>query len=115
MVLLGCFWYRVTGYQVRADRITISRMASDVDIPIRDIESIEFDPDGMKRSLKVFGNGGVFGFYGKFWNRKYGKYRAFVTDLKKVVVIRTGENIFMLSPEEPEKFIEKIKGKLRVD
>jgi len=112
LILLGCYWYRVTGYQVDANRITINRLASDVDIPLGKVESIDFDPEAMKRSLKSFGNGGVFGFYGKFWNRKYGRYRAYVTDLNKVVVIRAGGTIYMLSPEQPEKFIDKIKEKL---
>ncbi len=42
----------------------------------------------MRGSLRLFGNGGMFSITGLYRNRALGNYRAFVTDLKKTVVLR---------------------------
>jgi len=112
IILLACFWYRVTGYQIDSRYLVIQRLSFDFLIPIDEIESVEIDHQAMKSSWKLFGNGGLFGFYGHFRNQQYGRYRAFVTDSKKVVVVKTKDKIFMVSPDKPDKFVEKLKHKL---
>ncbi|TQV72840.1 hypothetical protein FLL45_15350 [Aliikangiella marina] len=111
-ILLACFWYRVTGYQLDSRELTIKRLVFDFIIPLDEIESVEFDQTAMKRSLRMFGNGGLFGFYGYFRNDRYGSFRAFVTDSQNVVVIKTSEKIFMVSPDKPEKFVNKLNDLL---
>ena len=62
----------------------------------------------MRGSLRLFGNGGIFSITGLFRNRALGNYRAFVTDLKRTVVLRFPERIIVVSPECPEKFVAEI-------
>ena len=62
----------------------------------------------MARSLRIFGNGGLFSVCGRFRNRELGHYRAFVTDPKNAVVLRFGEQTIVISPEGPKEFVEAL-------
>ena len=66
----------------------------------------------MARSIRVFGNGGLFAVTGIYRNRKLGTYRAYVTDRKLSVVLRTraGKSI-VVSPERPEAFLATLRAR----
>lgn len=112
LILVVCFWHRVTGYHVDSHNLVIQRASFDFMIPIEEIESITLDSNAMSRSWRLFGNGGLFGFYGRFRNEAYGSYRAFVTDNKNIVVVKTKTAVYMISPENAEKFVEKLNSKI---
>jgi len=112
LILLICFAYRVTGFDVSKRQILIKRIVGDFSIPVEEIDEIYFDQDAMKNSIRTFGNGGLFGFYGRFRNKTLGPYRAFVTSTKKAVVIKTKKQTFVLSPEKPEAFVRKVEAGL---
>ena len=42
----------------------------------------------MRRGIRTFGNGGGFSFTGFYYNQRLRSYRAFVTDLRRTVVLR---------------------------
>ena len=71
--------------------------------------SIEPDPNAMKGSIRTFGNGGFFSFSGRFRNSQLGSYRAFATDPKRAVVIKTEKRTFVITPQDPDDFILKCK------
>ena len=110
LILFVCYLYQVSSYHLDSKNIVIKRFAPNFYIPVSSIESVEIDNNAMKRSLRIFGNGGLFGFYGRFRNKKYGSYRAFVKDLKKLVVIKTDKKTIIISPDKPEVFVKKLKG-----
>ena len=62
----------------------------------------------MRRSIRTFGNGGLFAFVGRYRNRLIGPYRAYATDLHKTVVLRFTDKTIVITPEEPEKFVQDI-------
>lgn len=107
-----CFAYRVTGYELDNKQILVKRMVGDFLVSLNEIDSIEVNPDAMKRSFRTFGNGGLFGFYGRFRNSIYGPYRAFVTDPKNSVILKLQKSTIILSPDQPQKFAEKLAEKL---
>lgn len=112
LIPLICYVYRVTGYELDSKQILVKRMAGDISLPLNEIESFEVNSEAMKRSFRTFGNGGLFGFYGRFKNAVYGPYRAFVTDPKKSVVLKQRNSVIILSPDEPHKFVKKLTQKL---
>ena len=59
----------------------------------------------MSRSIRLFGNAGCFSVIGWFWNRKLGRYRAFVMDPKRAVVLRFADYVLVVSPDQPAKFV----------
>ena len=45
---------------------------------------------------------------GCFWNRKLGRYRAYVTDPKRAVVLRFDDRVVVVSPDCPAEFVAAV-------
>ena len=72
------------------------------------LQSADLQPGALRGSLRLFGNGVLFSFTGLFWNRTLGKYRAFLTDPKRAVVLRLPPRTVVVSPDRPEQFVAEI-------
>ena len=78
-------------------------------IALTDLVAAEVDSNAMAKSVRTFGNGGLFCFAGYFWNKKLGTYRAFATDLKRCVVLKFPNRTVVVTPDNPEEFVARIK------
>jgi hypothetical protein len=57
-------------------------------------------------AIRAFGNGGLFGVTGWFWSRDYGFFRAYVTNLRLLIVIeRANARPIVISPEKMAPWI----------
>ncbi len=65
----------------------------------------------MPFTVRLWGNGGVFAGTGIFWNKRYGVFRMYVTNArqKDFVVVETENQIVIISPENPQVFIDYYK------
>ena len=104
--------FRVWGYDLHADHIRVRRIAFPVRLPIAPLKSVEQAPDLMKRSVRTFGNGGLFGFYGRFWKPGFGKFHAYVTNPENTVVLNSEEKMIALSPDQPQVFVRMLRERL---
>jgi hypothetical protein len=98
----------VRSYAIEFNELLIRRLLWTTHLPLAGLQSAEVVPDVMRGSLRLFGNGGMFSITGLFRNRALGNYRAFVTDLKKTVVLRFPKRTVVVSPENPEQFVAEI-------
>lgn len=65
-------------------------------------------------SVRLFGSGGLWGWYGLFWRRGVGSYHAYVTDRSRLVACETGDGrAVLVSPADPDGFVRALEG-LRV-
>ncbi|CAN5445378.1 MAG: PH domain-containing protein [Acidimicrobiia bacterium] len=64
-------------------------------------------PAGM-RGVRLLGSGGLFGYYGTFWTRELGRYRAHVTDRRRTVLVRTPKGPVIISPADVEAFLATV-------
>ena len=72
------------------------------------LRSIGVDAQALKGSLRSFGNGGLGAFHGYFWSRRMGKFRAYVTDKNRAIVLRWENTCVVVSPNDTENFIEEV-------
>ena len=109
-ISLGAF-FGVYGYNLQPQELRIIRLGWSKDIPYNEIVDIEYSPDAMMGSLRKFGIGGFFSYYGMFKNRVLGDYKAYATHRKNTVVItiKSGKKI-VVTPSDPERFVEELKG-----
>jgi len=63
-------------------------------------------------TLRTFGSGGLFGYYGYFKNPRLGKFLAFVTNLDRLVVLRFPQGTLVISPDDPQGFLQELHQKL---
>jgi Bacterial PH domain len=75
VVILGiysfCFLFRSVQYVVEKNRLTIKRPLKDYYLEMNKIKDISItDKKTMKWTIRTFGVGELFGYYGKFRNKK---------------------------------------------
>ena len=71
IIYLLCMLLKPLSYEISEDELVIHRLIKSVRINRSDIESLELkEKSDLKGTIRIFGVGGLFGWYGKFANRK---------------------------------------------
>lgn len=112
LVLVPCGLLTVRGYALEGNSLLIHRLCWSTRLGLRGVESVAFDAQAMRGSIRLCGNGGLFAFIGWYRNRTLGVYRAFVTDFKRLVVLRFARRVVVVSPDEPERFVAELQRRL---
>jgi hypothetical protein len=93
------------GYALNDVELLIDRAMKPIKIPLREILEVSVPEDGLlRRSLRLMGASGYYGYYGLFWNSKLGRYRAYVTRTTDLLAVRTEKGLFVLSPDDTKDF-----------
>jgi hypothetical protein len=100
--------FMVRGYVLTDEELIIKRLGWSNRMDLRRLESVSNQPNILDGSIRIFGNGGLFSFTGRYRNKNLGSYRAFVTDVKKAVVLRFNDKTIVVTPDDPEKFMNEI-------
>ncbi len=109
MLLIGAALFTVRGYRLVGDDLRVQRLAWDTVIPLRGLQSAAVDPQAMHKSLRTFGNGGLFSFSGRFYSKKLGAYRAYASDPKHAVVLKFENHTVVVTPGRPDDFVAQLK------
>ena len=108
------YLFRPIKYVIDDKRLIIKRPLKPYEIELKEIKKIEpLNEEDLKGKIRVFGSGGVFGYFGKFRNKRFGTMLFFATRLSNYVHILTidGKNI-ILTPDERDEFIKTITDKI---
>ena len=105
--LIGCALFTIRGYTVTPDAILIQRLFWATRLPLTGLQSAKFEPRAMRWSIRC-GNGGAFSITGFYWSKSLGIYRAFVTDLRRTVVLRFTSRTVVVSPSTPAEFAREL-------
>lgn len=100
----------VRGYELAPGELRIRRLLWSTRVPLAGLAEVRADSQAMAGSMRLFGNGGLFSFTGLFRSRTLGRYRAFVTDPAQAVVLRTESRVTIVSPADPQAFVEAVKS-----
>jgi hypothetical protein len=101
------FAMRPINYKVSAHKLVIHRLFLDVTIDRVQIKSVEMlDKEKTGWAIRIWGVGGLFGYYGNFANSKIGKMTWYATRRNKTVLVKTISNKnIILTPDEPDQFV----------
>lgn len=104
-------------YQITGESILVNRfLARDIKIPLSSVYSIE--PVNykyvFKKSVRIMGSGGGFGIYGTFTSPSLKYFKAYMTRRSKLVLVRTPDKPFVLTPDDTESFIAAVQQKGKV-
>jgi hypothetical protein len=100
--------FMVRGYVVTADEILVQRPLWNTRFERARLQSAEIDPSALRSSIRIFGNGGLFSFTGLFRSPKLGRYRAYVTDPARTVILRFADRVVVVSPADPDAFVRDV-------
>ncbi len=98
----------IKGYTLKENSLVIHRPIGDVIIGYKDIENVQHvEEKDMRWTVRTFGNGGLFGFYGKFWNNKFGHMSWYATQRKNFILIKKRDNKkVVITPDDIALFDE---------
>lgn len=100
-ILLGAIPFSILGYRITGDFLLIRRPLWTTRVDLCGLREVRADPKAMSGSLRLFGNGGLFSFTGRFRNSSLGSYRAWVTDPARAVVLELPGRTVVVSPDRP--------------
>lgn len=106
VVLFIGLLFTVRGYVIRGSVLGVRRLLWETEFDLSSLVSVKHDPRAMTGSIRTMGNGGLFSFSGRYRSRKLGSFRAYITDLRNCVVLKFAEQVIVISPENPEMFVE---------
>jgi hypothetical protein len=109
-ITLYCYLRAPVAYEASPAALTIVfRLGSKHFGPVVRAGRVEKSTD---RSIRLWGNGGLFAGTGIFWNGTWGIFRAYVTksDRESIVLVETRTGKVLVSPKDPSAFIEALNG-----
>lgn len=101
-ILLGSYLYSPQKYEIQDAQLIIKRPIGDKAVNITEITEIRKIKKGeISGTIRTFGVGGLFGYYGKFLNSTFGHMTYYVTQRKNMILLKTkaGKKI-IISPDD---------------
>jgi hypothetical protein len=110
VVILG-YVFSPRSYAVIDRVIVVKGLIGDVRIPLDELkETRPVTPEDLKGVIRLWGSGGLFGYYGFFRTSKLGTCRWYVTNRRKMMVVVTASKTTLYSPDDVEGFIAAVRG-----
>jgi hypothetical protein len=107
-ILLLAYAFSPLGYEISESEICVRRPIGSVSIPLRDVQAVRRLTAGdLSGSLRLWGSGGLFGYYGIFQTPGLGRGRWYMTNRGNTVAL-LGASTILLSPDDVNGFIAAI-------
>lgn len=108
IVLFLLVLYRVKGYQLDHESLTVLRAFKPPVIPLNTIRSIEaVTAKELGAGVRTFGNGGFMGYTGRFYYKNIGHANLYVTDRSKQLMLTLNDDRkIIISPDDPPAFMK---------
>lgn len=111
LIVFLSYGYSPCGYTLSNRALTVKRLIGNVHIGLDHLQEVRTAGAGdLKWAVRLWGSGGLFGYYGLYRTAGLGKCTWYVTDRGKCVVLITGEKTAVLSPNDVEGFIAAIRA-----
>lgn len=100
-----------------ADVLTIHRKYGPVSFPYTTICSISMlSNKDMSGAIRTFGNGGLFGYTGKYYNNRFGKMTWYCTQRKNyILIILTNNKKIVITPDNPAELLMELRKYVPAD
>lgn len=110
LIIGGTYLFSITHYEVTDEALIIKRPISDIEIKRTNIENVKLlEKSELDWSIRTFGVGACFGYYGKFWNKKFGNMTWYTTKRGKSVLIELVGKKIIITPNNVEQMIEELE------
>ncbi len=97
------------GYVYEGRRVVVSRLVGDVTISLDGLrEARATTKDDFRGCMRLWGSGGLFGYYGLFRTKKLGRCTWYATNRKNAVVLVTESKTVILSPDDVTGFLAAV-------
>jgi len=103
------------GYAISGQSLVVKRLVGNVGIPLESVREVRAAAaDDLSGCIKVFGNGGLFGYYGLFRTSKLGTCTWYVTSRRNSVVVVAERKTMLFSPDDVDGFVAAVRAAARL-
>jgi hypothetical protein len=112
VILLVAFLYSPRNYILGNFDIAIDRPIGRITIQVKDILEIRpLQEDEMEGTVRTFGVGGLFGYFGSYHNQHIGDFKMYATRQTGLVIMHTAQGeAIVISPDDKD-FVARIIAK----
>ena len=105
------YLFRPLSYELNTTHLIIKRPIGNVSFQKENIVSVvKVEKEMLRGVIRTFGVGGLFGYYGYYYNRTIGKMSWYATRRDRAVLITTHNNQkILVTPDDVEGFINGFK------
>jgi Bacterial PH domain len=108
IMFLG-YAYSPRGYRLEGRALRVMRLAGTVRIALDDVREVRCaTPEDYRGCIRLWGSGGLFGYYGLFRTAKLGKSTWYMTNRSHGVVLVTADKTVIVSPDDTNGFLSAI-------
>lgn len=110
LIYVTAFIFRPLRYSITAEELIIHRPLWNVRLKRSRIRSaVLVDKSLVQGSIRTFGVGGLFGYFGEFANFAVGRMTWYGTRMDRIVLVTTVfKKKIILSPNEAERFVGEL-------
>jgi len=100
-----------TSYEVKKDEVVINRPLQKISIQRSQISHfVKIEDGSLKWAIRTFGVGGLFGYFGQFWNKEFGSMTWYASRRDRAIMIHTIDNKkIVITPDETDIFIQEMQ------
>lgn len=106
LAFFAAYLWQARFYTLQEDRVIIHRFIGNIVIPLNKIEVVQ-RVEKLSISLRLFGSGGLFGYFGIFQLEQGGRIRFYSTRSADLVVIRA-DKVYAISPNDSAEFCQRV-------
>jgi hypothetical protein len=111
LVIALSYAYSPRSYGISQGAVVVRRLIGSVRIPLDGIRDVRAaGPEDLQGCIRVFGNGGLFGYYGVYRTSKLGTCSWYVTNRGNAVVLITDTKTTVFSPDDVNDFVVTIQS-----
>ena len=107
-LLLVCLTYAYSprGYEISDRFVVVDRLIGSVRVPFESIREIRrATTDDLRWCIRLWGSGGMFGYFGLFRTSALGIATWYVTNRRNIVVVITDSKTVLFSPDNVDAFL----------
>jgi hypothetical protein len=110
-IIAAGYAYSPQRYEVGDGMIVVKRLIGNVRVPLDHLrEARLITPEDLRGAIRLWGSGGLFGYYGIFRTSKLGNCRWYVTNRATMLVVVTKSKTTLYSPDDPDGFLAAVRG-----
>lgn len=113
VILLFPAIYSPSRYNCKEKTLEIRRLAGTIRIDINDILNVRAaEANELKRVMRLFGSGGLYGYYGKFYDSDHRNFKMYGRRKNNKILVFTKTGLVVLMPDDPDSLLKHLRSGL---
>jgi hypothetical protein len=113
LVLVLAYGWSPRGYAVSDGSILVKRLMGNARVRLEGVrEARPATGDDFRGCIRLWGDGGLFGYYGVFRTSKLGTSTWYLTNRSNAAVVITADKTALFSPDDREGFLAAVRAEV---